>query len=214
MIGFALCHGWSFDRQCLMPLQSLLSRHFPSSEVVAFDMGFTGAAHFPALSPDRKWIAVGHSYGFCYLMQQDVRWDAAVSLSGFTRFCRHRGAPEGTPARVVDAMLANLMKDPRSVVERFHEHCGVAGTVPEAIDVPVLREHLTRLRDAAIAPPDCDTLALFTTDDPIVSPMLSRACFTSSRCTTRELPGNHMRLLREPEAGFPYIVQFIKSIHG
>lgn len=214
MIGFALCHGWSFDRQCLLPLQSLLSRQFPSSELVAFDMGFTGAAHVPVLSPDRKWIAVGHSYGFCYLMQQDVHWHAAISLNGFTRFCRHRREQAGTPVRAVDAMLAGMAENPRDVVTRFHERCGVAGMATGALDVPALHRHLTQLRDVDMVPPACDTLALFTSEDPIVSPPLSRACFPSPKCATQELSGNHMSLLLEPEAGLPYIVQFIENIHG
>lgn len=213
MIGFALCHGWSFDRQCLLPLQSLLAQHFPSAEVVTFDIGFSGAPHVPVLSPQRRWIAVGHSYGFCQLMLQDVRWDAAISLSGFTRFCRHRNEPDGVPARAIDAMLANLAKDPRAVVERFHARCGQVGASPEMLDTAALQQHLTRLRDVDLAPPGCRTLALFTTDDAVVSPSLSRACFPASRFMIHEFQGDHLRLLREPEITLPYIEQFIKSRH-
>jgi hypothetical protein len=213
MIGFALCHGWSFDRQSLLPLQSLLAQHFPSSEVVAFDLGFTGAPHVPVLSPDRKWIAVGHSYGFCHLMQQDVQWDAAISLSGFTRFCRHREEPDGVPTRAIDVMLANLAKDHRAVVERFHARCGAVGAATETLDTAMLQHHLARLRDVDLPLPACETLALFTSDDAVVPPMLSCACFPASRCVTRQIPGDHLRLLREPEIILPTIEQFIKSRH-
>lgn len=213
MIGFALCHGWSFDRQCLLPLQSLLAQHFPSAEVVAYDLGFSGAPQVPFLSPQRRWIAVGHSYGFCQLMQQDVRWDAAISLNGFTRFCQHRNEPDGVPARAIDMMLSNLARDPRAVVERFHARCGRAGATPEMLDTAVLQQHLTRLRDVDMAPPECHTLALFTSEDAVVSPSLSRACFPASRFMTHEFQGDHLRLLREPEIILPSIEKFIKSRH-
>ncbi|MBC7858584.1 MAG: alpha/beta hydrolase [Burkholderiaceae bacterium] len=198
MIGFALCHGWSFDASALAPLQAALARRFPGAAFAVFDLGFTGAAHTPVLAPGREWIALGHSYGFAYLMQQPVVWKAAVSINGFTRFCRRPGRPEGTPVRLLDAMIERLAQDPRATVADFHQRCGAAQEVPEALDPPSLRHHLGQLRELDLAPPACPTLALATPDDAIVPLALARACFSAPDVTLQELAGDHARLLREP----------------
>ena len=198
MIGFALCHGWSFDAPALASLQAALARRFPGAAFAVFDLGFTGAAHTPVLASGCDWIALGHSYGFAYLMQQPVAWKAAVSINGFTRFCRRPGCPEGTPVRLLNAMIERLGQDPQATVADFYQRCGAAQEVPEALDLPGLRHHLSQLRELDLALPTCPTLALATLDDAIVPLALARACFDVPNVTLRELAGDHARLLREP----------------
>lgn len=198
MIGFALCHGWSFDASALASLQTALGNRFPQAAYALFDLGFTGRAHTPPLAPDRQWIAVGHSYGFAWLMQQPVSWRAAVSINGFTRFCRRPGHPEGTPVRLLDAMRERLAQEPRATVQEFYRRCGTLEAAPADLDPLRLHDHLTRLRDLDRMLPSCPTLAFATQDDTIVPLALSRVCFERPGCTLYELPGDHMRLLREP----------------
>lgn len=212
-IGFALCHGWALGKQSLHPLRSLLEHHYSSSEVVTFDLGFFGHEECPPLSPNRRWIAIGHSYGFCYLMQQPVQWEAAIAINGFLHFCRHGGKRMGTPVHIVDAMLAALKNDQRAVLEAFYERCGEWRTVPETLDTSLLQEHLRRLRDVDLGAPACKTLALFTKDDAIVSPQLVQASFPASTFLTRCFPGNHMTLMHDPTPALPLITQFIEDLH-
>lgn len=214
MIGFALCHGWSFDASALAPLQAALASRFPQAACLLFDLGFTGHARTPPLTPDRQWIALGHSYGFAWLMQQPVPWQAVVSINGFTRFCRRPGHPEGTPLRLVDAMRERLMGEPRATVQEFYRRCGAVEPTPEHLDALRLHDHLTRLRDLEQTLPPCPALALATQDDAIVPLALSRACFQRPGCTLDELPGDHMRLLREPAACVDAVARLLENFHG
>lgn len=214
MIGFALCHGWSFDAPALALLQAALARRFPEAACAVFDLGFTGAARTPVLAPEREWIALGHSYGFAYLMQQPVAWRAAVSINGFTRFCRRQGRPEGTPVRLLDAMIERLAQDPRATVGDFYQRCGAAREVPGGFDLPGLRHHLGQLCELDLALPPCPTLALATLDDAIVPLALARACFGAPGVTLLELPGDHTRLLREPAPCIEAVSDLIEKLYA
>ncbi len=214
MLGFAFCHGWSFDAHSMAPLRDELARRLPHVPQASFDLGFTGAPQTPQLSREVSWIALGHSWGFAWLMQQGQPWRAAISINGFTRFCRRPGHPEGTPARLVDAMLARLATDAPAVAADFHDRCGMPAQAPRHLDQSALLLHLTRLRDLDLALPDCPTLALATDADAIVPLALARACFAQDGCTLREFPGDHMQLLREPSAAADAIAQFTESLHG
>ncbi|MGV3741646.1 MAG: alpha/beta fold hydrolase [Burkholderiaceae bacterium] len=226
MIGFALCHGWAFDAQAMEVFAANLRRHFPDSPVVAFDLGFTGKpqAPFPdiASSKDTRWIALGHSYGFAWLMQQELAWHATVSVNGFTRFCRRPGKPEGTPVRLVDAMIARLDSEPQATVEEFRRRCGGMHTAAEAawpshdarLDVPLLGAHLRQLRDLDLSLSGIPILALSTREDVIVPPSLTHACFAHAHCTIEEYEGSHLRLLQEPAQCMAAIRTFVEANRG
>lgn len=214
MIGFAFCHGWSFDAQSLTPLREELRRRFPHAAQASFDLGFTCAPQTPTLPSDITWIAIGHSYGFAWLMQQPQTWRAAVAINGFTRFCRHPGRPEGAPVRRIDAMLAKLPQDTHAVVTEFQSHCGAAAANDMPLDQEVLADHLRRLRDLDFSLPDCPILALATGEDIVVPPALAHASFAHAGCTLREFPGDHLGLLREPAAAAQAIAEFIETIHA
>lgn len=216
MIGFAYCHGWSFDAGSLAPLRAELARRFPHAAQAVFDLGFTCAPQSPQLAPDVTWIALGHSYGFVWLMQQPQPWRAAISINGFTRFCRHAGRKEGAPVRRIDAMLAKIPQDAQAVVSDFQAHCGAQTPVETAtqarLDQAALAAHLVRVRDLDLSLPDCPTLALASSDDIVVPQALTQACFAHGHCTLREFSGDHLRLLREPAAAADAIVAFLESI--
>lgn len=214
MIGFALCHGWSFDASALAPLQAALEQRFPEAACVSFDLGFTGHGHVPLLAPQRDWVALGHSYGFAYLMQQPVAWKAAVSINGFTRFCRRPGRPEGTPVRLLEAMLERLTQDQRATVQDFYLRCGAAHGAPDHLDQTSLHAHLSRLRDLDLSLPSCPTLALATVDDAIVPLALARACFRTPAGVLREFEGDHARLLQEPGPCIDALSRLMESLYA
>ncbi len=214
MIGFAFCHGWSFDAQALTALQAAVAQHFPHAPQACFDLGFHQAAQSPQLAPQVQWIAIGHSYGFAWLLQQSHPWQAAISVNGFTRFCRRPGQPHGTPTRLVDAMLARLAEDAPAVVKEFQVRCGMPASAPADYDQPMLLRHLIGLRELDLSLPACPVLALATGDDPIVSPALARACFMQASSTLQEFAGDHTCLLRAPAPAAAAIAEFTESLHG
>ncbi|WP_164932058.1 alpha/beta hydrolase [Janthinobacterium sp. 17J80-10] len=213
MIGFAFCHGWSFDAQAIAPLRQALLQRLPDAACASFDLGFHGAPQAPQLAQGIQWIALGHSYGFAWLLQQPQSWHAAISLNGFTRFCRHPGHPEGTPVRLLQAMQAHLERDAQGTVRDFQAHCGMPSAPPAVLDQALLQEHLGRLRDLNLALPDCPILALATRADAIVPPALTHACFAGAG-TLQEFGGDHMQLLREPATAADAIAAFIRNLHA
>lgn len=219
MIGFALCHGWSFDADSMDAFAACLREHFPDCAIASFDLGFTGAPHAPALdaTPEMQWIALGHSYGFAHLMQLPLVWRAAISVNGFTRFCRRPGKPEGMPLRLVDAMIARLESEPQATVEEFQQRCGIAQPhhpPSHQLDAPLLVSHLTRLRDLDLSMPACPVLSLSTRDDLIVPPPLTQACFGKAGCTMQEYQGNHLQLLHAPQQCMPAINALVGACNG
>ena len=211
-IAFALCHGWGFDAYALARLQQLLCSEFPSAPVLAFDIGFTGHRRTPELAGDKQWIAVGHSYGFSYLIRQAAPWHAAIALNGFTYFCKQGSRPHGVPVRTIDAMLADLPRAPHAVLAHFYRRCGAPWPIPENLDTAALHEHLTRLRELDMEQPACKILSLIASGDGVVSPALARACFSSPKSTTHEFPGHHMSFLLEPEKCARYIANFVENL--
>jgi hypothetical protein len=216
MIGFALCHGWSFDAGAMDALAACLQEHFPACRIASFDLGFTGTPHAPQLGamPETKWIAVGHSYGFAYLMQLPLAWHAAISVNGFTRFCRRPGKPEGMPVRLLDAMLARLDLEPRATVEEFRQRCGIVQAPSQQLDAPLLVAHLARLRDLNLPMPACAVLSLSTHDDLIVPPSLTQACFGEAGCTMQEYGGSHLHLLQAPQQCMAAVTSFVEARRG
>jgi pimeloyl-[acyl-carrier protein] methyl ester esterase len=212
MTVFALCHGWAFDARALSPLAQALKQRLPNADVVNVDLGFTGAPQFlPQLSEDAEWVAVGHSYGFAWLLRQALPWRAAISLNGFTRFCRRPGRPQGTPTRVIDAMLARLRDDPEGVVREFRLRCGTAAAFAAGLDVPALIEHLSCLRDLDLALPSCPLLALATDEDLIVPRDLSQACFSEPDCSLQISAGDHLHLLQKAGPTADAIARFCRE---
>jgi pimeloyl-[acyl-carrier protein] methyl ester esterase len=214
MIGFALCHGWSFDSRVLTPLQEALKQRFPQAPCPVFDLGFTGKEQIPDLPQSIDWIAVGHSYGFAWMMRRPHSWKAAISLNGFTRFCRQTGRPEGTPFRIVDAMLKRVADAPRETVEEFQRRCGMQDTAHGNLDREHLLEHLALLRDLDLPAPPCPTLALASVDDPIVPIELARICFGYPHCILHETQGDHIRLLTAPQQYIDLIAGFVEGLDG
>lgn len=214
MIGFALCHGWSFDRFAMARLDEALARRFPSACRANFDLGFTGHEEAPDLPPSVDWIAVGHSYGFARLMRLPTPWKAAVSVNGFTRFCRRPGRASGTPARLVDAMLKRVAEAPSETVADFRRRCGAPEAHPAHLERERLAEHLALLRDLDIPLPACPVLALAAADDAIVSVGLAEDCFASPRCRLHVFPGDHMRLTTRPEEWIDLVAPLIEGIDG
>jgi pimeloyl-[acyl-carrier protein] methyl ester esterase len=215
MIGFALCHGWSFDASAMDAFAECLSARFPDAPIAAFDLGFTGKPHAPSLdalsNEETHWIAAGHSYGFAYLMQQPIAWHAAISVNGFTRFCRRPGKPEGVPLRLVDAMIARLETEPHATVEEFRQRCGSAAPLPQQLDVLRLHTHLIQLRDLDLPPPAYPVLSLFTRDDLIVTSSLAHACFVPPHCTLHEYQGSHVQLLQDPQQCMTELAAFVEE---
>lgn len=218
MIGFALCHGWAFNSSALQPLANHLRQHFPHAAIALWDLGFTGRPHRPLLDPCYQWIAIGHSYGFAYLIQQNMDWHAAISINGFTRFCQHPGYCHGLPPRILDSMVSHLCTDMPTTLSAFYARCGL--TPEQAIehyqendfDRKNLIHHLKCMRDLNIPLPTYPLLALCSNHDKVVLPALAHENFGSTPNILRHLAGDHALPLKLRDICVYEIIQFVQSI--
>lgn len=218
MLGLALCHGWGFDRRSMFALRSALADRFPSACIVEFDLGFTGSG----MSPDPayferqgQWIAIGHSYGFAFLLQQAVPWKAAIALNGFTRFCKLpgklAGKPHGMPQETVDATLFRLQADTPGTLCDFYLRCGASYAVPAYLDSALLSRHLRVLRELDLVLPAIPVLSISTENDETVTAELSEACFRGPLCKNLRYPGSHVSLLDRPQPSLAPIFDHIEA---
>ncbi len=218
MIGFALCHGWGFNSNALQPLANQLRQCFPEAALTLWDIGFTGKPHHALLDPRYQWIAIGHSYGFAYLIQQNMDWHAAISINGFTRLCHHPGYCHGLPPHIIDSMLKHLCMDMSATLSAFYMRCGIssAQAIERAqenyFDKKNLIHHLKCMRDLNIAPPTYPFLVLCSNHDKIVPPALTDENFGSTPHVLRNLAGDHALPLKSSDICAHEIIQFVKHL--
>jgi malonyl-CoA O-methyltransferase len=215
--GFVVCHGWSYGASDLQPFVKKLRVRWPHAPIVEVSLGHddttptSRAALQAKLSehPDTRWIAIGHSWGFAWLLQQPMHWAAAVSLNGFTRFCRKTGAATGTAARLVDAMLDRLQQAPEATLTEFWSRVGNVARQRRHHHGARLREDLLAMRDADLALPACPVLALASRNDVIVPPALSEACFTAPNVKLQWFESDHALPMHAPQECVHVIWDFI-----
>lgn len=151
MTGLVFLHGWGFGPEIWSPWADA----FPKRPVALLDAGYFGPAQMTLPANPDGWVGVGHSLGFVRLLSMDVRWRGLIGLGAFMRFCPVPERNSGTPAEVLDAMLAHLDTAPADVLTRFLRRCGLKGRpsdLPDSVGLARLREDLLVLRGLDLGP--------------------------------------------------------------
>ncbi len=186
MIRCLAVHGWAFGPSVFDLMVEELGKHEPTWEWEFVDLGFWGKGNTPEGNFD---LAVGHSFGLMWLLEQDaVSFDRLVSLAGFSRFVGNRTFRAGVHRRLVAQMQRELLTCPAKLVERFWDECGRSGMVfnckcenpdRERLNwgLEALKSYDRREQWDDLALPASRRLVVAATEDPIVSPALTNACF-------------------------------------
>jgi SAM-dependent methyltransferase len=219
-VGLVVCHGWGYGADDMKPLVKALQVHWPAAQILEISLGYddTPQTSETALVAtlrqhrDTSWLAVGHSWGFAWLLQQDVDWAAAVSLNGFARFCRKNGAASGTPARLLEGMSDRLASAPEATLAEFWSRVGQASKHRRHHQADRLREDLLAMRDTDVTLPDCPILALASRNDVIVAPALSEACFPAHLAQLRWFESDHALPLHAPQECARAIRDFVSRL--
>ena len=187
-LGLVFYHGWGLDASFWQPLAARLGP-YPQ---VFFDAGYFGTPQIPDLSPDHRWVGIGHSLGFARALQAPPAggWAGLVSVAGFTRFCATATDGVGQPRRVVERMVRAYAQTPQTVLADFLARCELAACLPalnaERNDT-LLAADLARLLDIDVQPQwkasTTPVLALAARDDAIVPSALTEATFAQRRQT-------------------------------
>ena len=167
MQTIVLVHGWGFDRRLWDKVLPLLRNFDP----ILIDLGFTGNLFIPNL-PDYAFY-VGHSLGMLWLLQQDIRPAALLSIQGFDCFYAH------VPQASLSAMQTNLKADPARQMQAFYQTCRAPRPHSIHFNPERLAEGLDWLakwdaRDELASLP-CPVHALAADKDAIVSREMSEA---------------------------------------
>jgi len=204
---FVLVHGWGFHAGMWADVVA----HLDDAEVTLVDLGFVsggprGEADWPSDA-----IAVGHSLGLLWLLQQGGgRFRALVSVQGFDCFCCHIA-----PSRVA-ALKRGLERDPGATLQAFWRSCGAAGfALPEALNVGRLDQGLDWLMhwDARKAKDQlaCPILALAARDDAIVPPPMSETIWQNAGLIWSP-DGGHVLPLRHPRWVAHHVLEFAHAL--
>ncbi|HYJ58580.1 MAG TPA: hypothetical protein VEW64_04390 [Methyloceanibacter sp.] len=204
---FVLVHGWGFHAGIWVDFAG----HLDGADVTLVDLGFVSggpksAAHWP-----QDAIAVGHSLGLLWLLEQGGgRFRALVSLQGFDCFCCHVA-----PSRVA-ALKRGLEREPDATLQAFWRSCGAPGfALPAALNVARLDEGLDWLMhwDARKAKDElaCPVLALASRDDAIVPASMSEAIWRDSVLQWSQ-DGGHVLPLRHPRWCARHVLDFANAL--
>ncbi len=208
---FVLVHGWGFHAG----LWDRFVSQLPDSDVTLVDLGFVAGGPKSASDWPEDSIAVGHSLGLLWLLEQgEGRFRALVSLQGFDCFCCHI-----LPSRVA-SMRRGLARDAGATLAAFWGASGTSDFAPaEALNVERLDQGLDWLmrwdaRDikARLA---CPVLALAARDDAIVPEAMTEAIWqdgTGSRSVVWSLDGGHVLPLQRPEWCARHILEFAHAV--
>lgn len=184
-LGLVFYHGWGLDAHFWQPLAARLSQHAQ----VFFDAGYFGLPDAPTLSPNHRWVGIGHSLGFARALQTPPAggWTALVSVAGFTRFCAPPFGGEGQPRRVVERMVRVYAREPQAVLADFLARSGLADRMPPpsaarndtrlAADLALLLDIDAQAQLTELGTLHTPVLALAAQDDAIVPSALTEATF-------------------------------------
>jgi pimeloyl-[acyl-carrier protein] methyl ester esterase len=201
-------HGWAYDPNIWGPVRSRLGN--PACTV--WDRGYFDYDNEPP-PPPGPYVAVGHSFGAMRLLRQRPEGCVGfISVCGFARFSAAEGYP-GTPARILDRMLAKAASSPLAVIAEFRARCGTPGTKVYEFFADRVMEDLHILRDGdereAAAALDVPVLALSAGADPIVSAAMTEASFPRAERATMPNVG-HLLPIRAPD----WVAQQIAAFTG
>lgn len=202
-----LVHGWGLGPG----VWRSVIRTLPAGSCHALDLGFFGPPR-QQIPEDRPLLAVGHSLGFLWLLQQMAQappWRknclGLVSISGFSRFTRAPLFPEGIAPRLLQRMIHRLPQDPEGVLAAFRQQGGWPGnpSIQRPLDPAPLSRGLTWLQTwdcrATLQTWNGPLGVLAARDDAIVPAALTTACFPSSPIRWLD-EGGHLLPLTHPDA--------------
>ncbi|MEO5332813.1 MAG: alpha/beta hydrolase [Magnetococcus sp. YQC-5] len=212
-----LVHGWGFGAGVWHPLLRLLSGVTPH----ALDLGYFGRSNLNM--PAEPFIAVGHSLGFLWILNQLSNHPFAtgcqglVSINGFTCFVNTDTFPHGVPRRVLDRMRVRLSTNPVDVLTTFQRQAGMPNplSIPPGLDIETLTQGLSWLiqweGQTALNQWRKPVLAIAAEDDSIVTPKMTRDSFNES--VLHWVPaGGHLLLLTRPEVCAAQIKDFMRAV--
>lgn len=142
-------HGWGYSSSFWQKLQNNLKEYH--SETI--DLGFIGKNTDKncnlksILNLQEKYIAVGHSLGFLYLLKNfSFRFKYYVAINSFARFSRDPTFPKGVASRVLDRMSRGLSTDSNLIMKQFYQQCGQVVNFLPSFNIEELQKGLEFLK--------------------------------------------------------------------
>lgn len=217
--------GWGLGNKFWKPVQGLLASNLSSAlrpKFITSELGDDLLKKIALLSETSFLVAIGHSSGFLWLLQQPVTWNGLIAVNGFTRFTANADFPHGVSVSLLQRMLHRFDCNPRLVLTSFLHSCDNRVRIPELLfsQDSQLRQWLKWLstEDARTAAANQRTpiLALAGKLDQIVPPKMTLSCFTEKNnvTVTWQSDGSHLLPFSHPVWTAEHIRVFLEKITG
>ncbi|AFN57114.1 pimeloyl-[acyl-carrier protein] methyl ester esterase [Zymomonas mobilis] len=209
---FLFMHGWGFDRNFWKPVRQAMGQHNGDS----LDFGYFGQSKLE-YDWSQPFIAVGHSLGFLWLLQQPLAaCIQLISINGFSRFFADPDWPFGVPQRVTKRMQLALHRDAKKTVDQFYETLAFFDISEKRYDLAALDnglEFLMKQDNRSIAKKQAHKIAIMASDqDPIVPVSLTKACFPTPTPILWNKDGGHLLPITDPDSCANFIRDVVKCI--
>lgn len=204
-------HGWGFDHHFWHPLL----RELRCADVQLLDAGYF--AEPPRLElPTEPYLAVGHSAGTLWFLEQDLTHCAGIiAINGFARFLKGPDFAQGVAPRILARMRKRIAHDADGVVSDFH-------TLIHNAPLPAGTSHPERLMDGLDHLRDEDARETARTwgprlawlsgvDDPLLEPEVASGSF-ASESIGKMVPGGHLLPLEQPGRSAAFIRHVAGSV--
>lgn len=174
-----LMHGWGYDADMWNGLVPFLKRH----PVTVLEAGYYGATPIQDL-PSSPFIAIGHSAGGLWFLNQDLTYCRAVILiNSFSRFFKGADFPFGKAPQILSRMSRRLATAPEEVLRTFRQNFedrspfGTPHVARLASGLDFLKSFDARQNAAGNA---FKLYCIAAVDDPLITPDMSQACFAEA----------------------------------
>ncbi|MDR3326466.1 MAG: alpha/beta hydrolase [Rhodospirillaceae bacterium] len=201
-----LVHGWGFDITFWRPLQKALD----GIECVTLDL--FKQLNYPPLQKGQPIIAIGHSYGFFWLLKnKPVDWQVLVSINGFSKFVRDSDFPYGIEPYILNRMISRFSIDPKTVYQDFMIRCGAIESKWHLQNSKALMDGLNNLLcwDMRSKITSNELLVLAGNTDPIVSKEMTMASFIKTNIHWHQ--SGHLLPLQDPNWCAMFLKQLCKK---
>ena len=118
---FVFCHGWGYSPKYWEKLIPL----FKDANTYNINLGYYGERDFDISKIPENSIAVGHSLGFKKLCEHADKFQALISIQGFTSFLGYDDNLNKTRRKEAMAFAKSVRKSPLETLSYFQESAGV-----------------------------------------------------------------------------------------
>lgn len=203
MLHFVFQHGFGFDKS----IWKRIAPHFKQYSTEFLDDGYFGnSVRMSTLNSQNINIGIGHSVGFCKLLQHE--FDVLIGVNSFVDFCGN----SRLRMQELNTMKAHFLKNPDVCLANFYERCNVSQPT-RSPKIDLLLSDFELLKRQFKLPNNVPTLILASSNDVVLPREIVEKNFRDSPQTKLDFfsHAGHMLAIDEAEEIHTKIMQFVND---